>query len=317
MQSSEQRCITGQGEAEQDTCIFDNLAPGQYVVTPEGLNLSLPLNLFANQLAEVSFDLAVLPPGVTGWQTRVQKNSNAFLGTGRQDSMIRVLLAGQSGQVVALRSARGTEQFCEVVQNPILDALVCEFGGLAAGVYLVEAVNTGAGQRIFLDGQGVAEIVFSPSGTYATQAVNQAPPMVGQGALPDQPTVTATPTQQNVVQPTATRTPSPTPTITLTPTPAFAWQGQIVETVDGVIGTIGVRAAGLKGHPVILRSGDWQSAPQLTGTKPELGDYATEFGGLAQGEYVVELEGLAALKVSLGPDQFMLVEFRYDFVTPP
>ena len=81
-------------------------------------------------------------------------------------------------------------------------------------------------------------------------------------------------------------------------------------------GTIGVRAAGLKDHPVILRSGGWQSTPQLTGTKVELGDFATEFGGLGQGEYVVELVSLAHLTVTLEAGYFMLVEFRYDIVTP-
>jgi hypothetical protein len=112
-----------------------------------------------------------------------------------------------------------------------------------------------------------------------------------------------------------TNTPSPTPFPTSTP--AFAWQGRVVDTVDLVIGTIGVRAVGLKDHPVILRSGDWQSEVQLTGSKPELGEYAVEFGGLAQGEYIVELVDLAETRVTLGPDQFLLVEFRYDFVDPP
>ena len=70
-------------------------------------------------------------------------------------------------------------------------------------------------------------------------------------------------------------------------------------------------------NPVIVRSGGWQSAPQVTGTKPELGLYATEFGGLAQGEYIVELQDLAEIKVTLAGDQFLLVEFRYDFVNPP
>ncbi len=54
-------------------------------------------------------------------------------------------------------------------------------------------------------------------------------------------------------------------------------------------GAIGVRAAGLKDHPVVIRSGGWQSPTQMTGTKEELGQYATEFGGLAPGEYIVEL----------------------------
>jgi hypothetical protein len=83
------------------------------------------------------------------------------------------------------------------------------------------------------------------------------------------------------------------------------------------VGVIGVRAAGLKDHAVVLHSGVLQSQPQLTGTKVELGEYATEFSGLAQGEYTVELVNLAELKVNLAPGQFILVEFRYDFVNPP
>jgi hypothetical protein len=90
-----------------------------------------------------------------------------------------------------------------------------------------------------------------------------------------------------------------------------------VEIQNGVVGTIAVRAAGLKDHPVIIRSGPWQSPPQLTGTKPELGDYATEFGALATGEYTIELVDLAEMTVNLGPGQFMLVEFRYDFANLP
>jgi hypothetical protein len=99
--------------------------------------------------------------------------------------------------------------------------------------------------------------------------------------------------------------------------PTFAWEGRVVETVDLVIGTIGVRAAGLKDHPVLLRSGGWQSEVQFTGSKPELGDYAVEFGGLAQGKYTVVLVDLAEIDVELGPDQFMLVEFRYGPVNSP
>ncbi|MBN1991288.1 MAG: hypothetical protein JW953_01180 [Anaerolineae bacterium] len=313
--NSERRCLTGQDGEGQDICAFKNLTPGQYVVTPEGLGLSLPTILFENEKVVILFDLEVLPPGITGWQARLQKNTNGVQAVEAREAVIRVWVMGQVGQVIALRSVRGTEQLCEVVPNPILGGLVCEFGALRPGVYLVEALNTGASQKLFVDGVGLAEIVFSPNATYATQSAALAPPVVGTNAQPYQP-ATATPIPAALTQtwpPTATPSPSPT----LTPTPAFAWQGRVVETVNGVNGTIGVRAAGLKDHPVILRSGDWQSAPQLTGTKPELGDYATEFGGLAQGEYIVALVDLAELKVTLGPDQFMLVEFRYDFVNPP
>ncbi len=82
-------------------------------------------------------------------------------------------------------------------------------------------------------------------------------------------------------------------------------------------GTIGVRAIYLKDHPVILSSGGYQSEPQLTGTKPELGDFSTEFGGLGPGDYIVELAGLAELEVTLEPGEFVLVEFRQDVADKP
>ena len=316
----ERRCVTNQSTAEQNSCTFENLKPGHYLIAPEGLGLSLPVTLFENEKVAAVFDLEVLPPGITGWEARLLKNNNSFQATLKTEGTITVRMAGRAGQVVALRSARGTEQFCEVTLNPILGGLACEFGQLAPGVYLVEALHTGAGLRLFVDGAGTAEVEFSPSATYATLALAQSPPVVGQGAQPKRPTVTVTavattPTPVVVVQPSPTAT--ATPTVTRTPTPAFAWQGRIVETQNGVVGTIAVRAAGLKDHPVIIRSGPWQSQPQLTGTKPELGEYATEFGALAQGEYIIELVDLAELKVNLGPGQFMLVEFRYDFVNPP
>lgn len=315
----ERRCITGQGQEGQDACALKNLPPGQYVVSPEGLGQSLPVTVYEHERVSVVFDLQVLPPGIAGWEVRIHKNTNGPQAVSKSEGTIRVRVAGRVGQVVALRSARGTERFCEVVPNPVLGSLVCEFGQLSPGVYLVEALNTGAGQRLFVDGMGLVELEFSPSATAATLA--QSPLTVGKGAQPNlpTPTTTAAPAQAVVAIPSPTPVPAaiPTPTATATPTPAFAWQGRIVETVDKVAGAIGVRAAGLKDHPVILHSGSWQSPAQLTGTKPELGDYSTEFGGLAQGEYIVELVDLAEFKVTLGPDQFVLVEFRYDFVNPP
>lgn len=320
--AGERRCITGQRGNGQDVCAFRNLAPGQYMVNPEGLSLSLPVTVFEHEEVQVLFDLQVLAAGITGWQAELLQNSNSSQAVDKAESTIRVRVDGQAGQVAALRSARGTERFCEVSPNPVLGTLACEFGQLGPGVYLVEAVNTSAGLRLFVDGNGTAEVFFSPSATYATQAVSQSPPVVGWGAqVASSPAATPAPSPVavRIVSPAAPVMPTPTwtPFPTRTATPAFAWQGRVIQVVDQVIGTIGVRAVGLQDHPVILRSGDWQSQVQLTGTKPELGDYATEFGGLAQGDYTVELVGLAELKVNLGPDQFILVEFRYDFVNPP
>jgi hypothetical protein len=310
---SDRRCITGQEGLGQDVCQFKGLPPGQYVISPEGMGLSLPITLYEQETVQVIFDLEVLPPGITGWQAELVNNGSGSLAQSRTVSIIRVRLVGRQGQVVVLRPARipAAEQFCEVIYNPIRGGLICEFGQLGPGVYTVEALNTGAYIKVFVDGVGQAEVKFSPSAAYAL--LTQPQPVVGQGAQPRQPTATATPIPLVLAPPTATATPMPTATLT----PAFAWQARVVESTYIGSGSIGVRAAGLKEHPVVLRSGDWQSPPQLTGSKVELGEYATEFGGLAPGEYIVELVDLAQLKVSLLPGEFMLVEFRYDFVTPP
>lgn len=314
----ERRCITGQDREGQDACAFRNLSPGLYIAAPEGLSLSLPVTVFDQEEVRLVFDLLVLEAGVTGWQAQLQQNTNGSEAVSKSEAIIRVRVDGRAGQVVALRSARGTERYCEVSPNPVLGTLACEFGQLGAGVYLIEAINTGVGQRLFVDGVGMAEILFSPNATYATMA--QSAPIIGWGAQSAAPVVS---TVAAVMAPeiSATVPPLPVPTSTPLPTPistpAFAWQGRVVQVVDQVIGTIGVRVVGVKDHPVILRSGSWQSQVQLTGTKPELGEYATEFGGLAQGEYIVELVDLAELKVNLGPDQFLLIEFRYDFANPP
>jgi hypothetical protein len=310
--------VTGRNVTQPDSCAFEKLKPGQYLVAPEGLGLSLPLTLFENEQALVVFDREVLPSGISGWEARLLKNNNSFQATPKMEGTITARLAGRPGQVIALRSARGTEQFCEVVLNALLGGLACEFGQLAPGVYLIEALHTGAGLRLFVDGTNMAEVEFSPSATQAKLALTQSPPVVGQGARPRRPTVTATATATATPVVVAQRpaTATATPTVTSTPTPAFAWQGRVVTTQNGVVGTIAVRAAGLKDHPVIIRSGPWQSQPQLTGTKPELGEYATEFGALATGEYIIELAGLAELTVNLEPGQFMLVEFRYDLANP-
>jgi len=317
--SNEQRCITGQAQTGtvlktapvSDSCTFENLAAGEYLVIPEGLSINLPIMLTEHQEVVVIFDLEVLPSGVTTWQAQIRQNNNGALATLKADSAIRVRVAGRVGQVVTLRYGRGSERFCETAPNS-----VCQFDRLAAGVYWVEALNTGAHIRLFIDGTGQAEIEFAPNTLAVATPI---PAVVGYGARAHNPTATATPMVMRI-NPTATPyfsfTPTPTATITptLTPTPAFAWQGRIIKITDKVVGTIGVRAAGLKDHPVILRSGGWQSGTQLTGTKPELGEYATEFGGIAQGDYFVQLVGLAELKVHVGADQYILVEFRYDFV---
>jgi hypothetical protein len=322
--SHDQRCVTGQGGYGQDACGFTGLADGWYEVNPEGIDAKLPFHLPGQGTAQIVFDIEVLPSGITGWEAKIHQNSNGFLARPRTDATIRVKVLGRQGQVVALHSARlGTTRYCETVYNPVLGGLMCEFGNLGPGVYLVEPLHTNAEQGLFVDGTGLAEIEFSPSATYATYVLRKSQPVVGRGALPRQPTPTVAPTAAVVSQPPPTALPTPITIATreITPTatsaPVFAWQGRVAESTITGAGAVGVRAVGLKDHPIILRSGGWQSPPQLTGTKPELGDYATEFGGLAQGTYIVELVDLAEIEVELDAGEFLLVEFRYDFVTTP
>ena len=184
---SENRCVTGQGGLGQDSCAFKDLEPGQYIISPEGLDLSLPLNLFVHEMVRVVFKLDVLPSGITGWQARLRSNSNGFQALPLTEGTIRVWVIGRAGQVVALRPARTplVEQFCEVIHNPILGGLICEFGRLGPGVYLVEALNTGANLQVFVDGKGIAEVEFSPNATFDTLTST---PLVGQGAQPNRPT---------------------------------------------------------------------------------------------------------------------------------
>jgi hypothetical protein len=310
----DRRCVTGRDNLGQDTCGFDNLLPGLYTIAPEGLNVRLPVRVTAHETAVALFDKITLPPGAVDWQAKLLKNDNGPTAHPAAEGRLFLRLTGQPGQVVAVISALGVTRLCEMLPNPILGTLTCEVSGLPPGVYRAEAVNTGAGLWLFVDGKSQAEIEFAPGEGEQKTAL-----IVGNGAMPIKLPATpivAAPVSA-VVQPVFTPTVTPTAIISVTATPAFAWQGRVIQTVDLVIGTIGVRAAGLKDHPVIIHSGGWQSGVQLTGTKPELGEYATEFGGLAQGDYIIELVDLAELKVTLGPDQFMLVEFRHQAVDRP
>jgi len=312
----DRRCVTGRDNLGQDVCGFDSLPPGFYSVAPEGLAVRLPVHVNSYETATVQFDQVTLAAATAGWQVNLRQNSNGPVAQPAAEGSLFFRMTGQPGQVVAIRSVRGLRHLCEMLPNPVIGTLTCEVSGLPPGVYQIEAVNTGAELWLFVDGVGQADIEFVPGPPLQASAA-----AVGRGAAPAPGSLAPAPAAPTpvpvVIQPTVTPTITPTAVITATATPAFAWQGRVVETVDLVIGTIGVRAAGLKDHPVVIRSGGWQSATQLTGTKPELGDYATEFGGLAQGEYIIELVDLAEFKVSLGADQFMLVEFRYQPVTSP
>jgi hypothetical protein len=98
------------------------------------------------------------------------------------------------------------------------------------------------------------------------------------------------------------------------PQSGSAWVGSIVRQVSGAgrgisRAAIAVSVVGKWGLPVEIHSGGW-STTALTGTKPEYGDTACEFGALSAGTYTITPQGLdASVTVTVDEGGFALVEF--------
>ena len=113
----------------------------------------------------------------------------------------------------------------------------------------------------------------------------------------------AQPTPTNTATPTQTPKPKPPPagaTPTSTPTPTATgprWNAWIVSNTSGqqvgtgVSSVIVVRVINYGGVQVHITGGGGWSATCVTGTKPEYGPDACEFGGLWPGTYLMWPEG--------------------------
>jgi hypothetical protein len=323
-------CNTGTKPEYGDyACEFGGLSPGTYTVSARGLEPVIPITMGKGDFALVEFRQEAVPPGPLAWLGRVVSNSSQPWPGRSLFSAIAVQVAGRSGQVVSLRAKDGWETFCDTGTKPEYGPYACEFGGLWPGVYTLSPVGIPAQVSLYMDGVGFAEVAFESFVATATPAPTPTR-VIGAGALPvstptPSPTATLLPIRTatrsaQAVTPGATRprptpTETSTPTSTPTPTPALGWVGNVVQddVRPGVaVSSIVVRVLGRGGQPVILRSGAW-STRGLSGTKPEYGDNAVEFGGVGAGDFTVELEGLGAvLPVHLRQGGFILVEFRYD-----
>jgi hypothetical protein len=329
-------CNTGTGSEPGDyVCEFQNLSPGTYLIGAQGLEPVIPLVMERGETVWVEFRQEPVPPDPVVWLARLVRNSSQPWPGGDASSTIVVQVDRWRGQVVSLRPASGREAFCDTDVRPNYDTYVCEFSGLTPGVYEVSPVGIPAELWLFLDGLGSAEIVFES--LLATALPVPIPTrVIGAGALPAgaltasreatqvsvvtrTPTRTATSTATSTpTRPPLVATATPTPTLSPTPAPARGWVGRVVQDDAGVgVGTIVVRVLGLDDQPVIVRSGTW-SARGFTGSKPEYGEHAVEFGGLNQGDFTLELEGLGTiLPVQLRSGGFLLVEFQYDVLPTP
>jgi hypothetical protein len=318
-------CNTGtKAEYGDYACEFGGLSPGTYTVGARGLEPVIPIMLGKGDFVLVEFRQEVVPPGPLAWLGHVVRNSSQPWPGQSLFSAIAVQVEGRRGQVVALRAKDGWETFCDTGTKPEYGDYACEFGGLWPGVYTLSPVGIPAEVSLYMDGVGFAEVAFESLAATATPGPTPTR-VIGAGALPvstPTPSSTATlpPTQTatrsaQAARPRSTPTETPTSTPVPTPTPPQGWVGSVVqdEVRPGVsVSSIVVRVPGRGGQSVILRSGAW-STRGVTGTKPEYGADAVEFGGVGAGDFTVELEGLGGvLPVHLQQGGFVVVEFRYD-----
>ncbi len=224
-------------------------------------------------------------------------------------SVLRVSVQGQPGLAVVVRSRGSFETRNITGTKPEYGPYVAEFAPLSKGIYTIEPQGLGTVFELWLDGKNYTRVDFTP--------------------LPCAPTPTPTPRPPRTVtprpQPTVARQPATSPSAPSAqappPQPASAWQGRIAKRLDSLEGryfaTIAVRVIGRPaGQEVEIQSAGW-SATCKTGTKPEHGPDACEFGALNSGTYRLIPKDLGThLDVTVGLQDFVLVEFYYTGPAP-
>jgi hypothetical protein len=284
-------------ELGDDVAEFAPLSKGTYTISPAGLGVSLVVSLDGSNIWSVEFHptagtpvptlgriigagarpyrlsaVATATPTLTLTPTpQVQEEASPsptpaphYIWQGRivrQDAppagaylgAIAVRVAGVKGQTVELSS--GGWQARGITGNkPEYGEYATEFGGLHGGTYYVAL----------------------PGVEYEPLAVN----LAGGGFA--------------LVEFTYQPAPAPTPISTIIP---GTWTGGVTSNTSspapagGVWSNIIVKVGNVKGLRVFLRSGTFETSC-LTGTKPEYGEAACEFGGLWPGTYQVVPEGL-------------------------
>ena len=213
-------------------------------------------------------------------------------------SVLRVSVQGKVGLPVTVRSQGGFETVNFTGTKPEYGPFVAEFAPLSKGTYFIEPQGLGIAFEVWLDGKNFTRVDFRP--------------------LPCAPTSTPTlrpSTATATRRPAATAMPTQAPaTPTQPPQQATGWQSRIVEYLKNPPGsywaTIAVRVIGRPaGQDVEIRSDGW-SVIGKTGTKPEHGPDACEFGALHTGTYRLTPIGLGVSRdISVEMGDFVLVEF--------
>jgi hypothetical protein len=272
-------CKTGtKPEYGPEACEFGALHAGTYRLTPRDLGTYLDVPVALSDFVLVEFYYTGTGETTTRWVGSVSKNTSGNLPTQYVDSAIAVVVAGKPWHEVEIQSGNWSTT-CQTGTKPDYGPDACEFAGLRAATYVITPKDLGASVQVTVDGWGWALVRFD--------AVNVPAP---------KPTSRPTP----AAQPTRSATPGPTATLTPGPTPSGAaprWKGWIVSNSSGqqpgagIWSVVVVRVLNHGGVPVTITGGGGWSATCITGTKPEFGPDACEFGGLWPGVYHLRPEG--------------------------
>jgi hypothetical protein len=288
-----------------DNSLFPRLSPS----TSSGRRITLLTLVLALWLGihgpigsvEANLPLAALSSSPTPqlvWEGRIVSDTPYV--TPPNGSILRVSVEGMAGVPITV-SAYDWSTTALSGSKTEYGPYMAEFAPLQPGFYTVSVESLGASLEITADGTNLIVVEFAQ--VYRVL-----------------PTPTPTPSPSPSPTPPPTWTPAPlvtaTPTVSPSPTPqpVYVWTGSIVRQVSGAgrgisRAAIAVRVIGKWWLPVEIRSGEW-STTALTGTKPEYGDTACEFGALTAGTYTITPQGLdASVTVIVDEGGFALAEF--------
>jgi hypothetical protein len=277
--------LTGTKAEYGDTaCEFGALPAGTYTITPQGLDASVTVTVDEGGFALVEFVQRPLPPTSTPTSVpTVTPTPTLLLPTPAHSESV----TSKPSPPVAW------------IPLPGLPASIPRYVGPPVARASLPGLPTSL--RIYTGSP--ARRVSLPSLPHSIPGQARFP----SAPLPNPPTPTAA--ASAVIS-----TPVPMPSLTATPAPR--WMAQVLRNTGGdVLGwrssVIAVQVIGLKNLPVELRSGSF-SVTAFTGSKPEYGEFACEFGGLSAGTYEVIPQELGVSQtITVDGGGFALIEFAY------
>jgi hypothetical protein len=156
-----------------DALEFAPLGPGRYVVTPQGLGVSVTVDLPPGRIAQVLFEQggpATPPPTVTAtatptptplpgvWRVRIPTNTTS---PGTWFGVVRVSVQGQVGTLVRIASADGSWSTTNRTgTKPEYGPTFLEFAPLGAGTYVITAEGIPVSATLTLGQGGTAVVLF-------------------------------------------------------------------------------------------------------------------------------------------------------------